>query len=270
MPYKIIKSPDLVPDDTYFTLADVEPKIEGNVITVPHGHGTWRSWGWPQANTTVLYNGKHICALLVGYSHKHRGGFGYFYYCDGVRIRWYDFSEKDRRTLLKRWAHKAPDWALDAKHRPGKLRSERAAKGSLSGSRQEPKIGYKLVRYLAVEETGFVQLASLYMPAFTYELGEDAGASGRAGPLYSFLSVEACREAFKTASWIGADICAVVKCEVWGRRKELAESASYGPKIATPHLRPLEIVEILERGPRAVVTDGNGTRNVYTVNIRQP
>ncbi len=116
---------DEVPDGTYFRVSSVEPRLDGDTLTVLDGQGSRRSWGRPGVTSTVVLNEDDLCAIHVGFYHKHGGGQFWRYYVpdeDGWRqAEWRELDDATRQRVLAAAEKKAPYWAKS----PGKLRSQR-------------------------------------------------------------------------------------------------------------------------------------------------
>ena len=98
----------------YFTLSEIAPVIEGSTITYLNGWGEKRYWGTPHVTATVFVRTNSFVALHMGYSHKHRGGQGYYYYVisDGEISR-KNFSQllAEQQYLVEQNVSSLPSWA---------------------------------------------------------------------------------------------------------------------------------------------------------------
>lgn len=212
-----------VPDQTYFTLTDVEPAASGNALTITHGNGTHRSWGKPGVDSTVVLNTATITAVHVGFHHKHRGGQGWFYFLKGERRTWAQLDEKRQKQVLAA-ASKAPGWAKA----PGKLKSERAAVAA------EKMTGYKLVGFAEGE------LVSLY-DGSVYTLGvkrSQAARSNHHGGFYAYADLELATGLLDSKLAWKYERLAVVEVALSGKIIHYDNG-----KLAATHITPLRIVE---------------------------
>lgn len=99
------------PDSTYFRMSDVAPEISQGALRLVNGTGTRRSWGAPRCESLVLFKGRSLVIVFVGFCHKHGGGQGWFYFKDGVRVLFRQLSPEDKVKVLKAFRDKAPDYA---------------------------------------------------------------------------------------------------------------------------------------------------------------
>jgi hypothetical protein len=234
--FRIVES-DQVPNQEYFTAADVEPKFQPEtpvshdaVITILNGKGKRRNQYQTGVTSTVVYKGRSLCAIHVGWHHKHRGGQQwYFYYAYG-RVAWKHLPDRLRREVRKR-LKRAPEWARS----PGKLSTERL------GPDRSVMLAYKVVRYAGGE------MASLYDPSVKYVLGErntQAVKPGQRGGFYAYPTAEQAYNLIRSNDIVDihrsiGDSVAVIEVELSGRRIYYNQ----GFKIAATHIRPLRILD---------------------------
>lgn len=229
-----IQKSDKIPDDTYFTLSDVEPVVNGNILTIYNGKGTRRNWGQPGADSSVVVNTGTFTAVHVGFHHKHRGGQGWFYYVSRERRTWAQLDDKQRKQVLAK-LHRAPAWA----HTPGKLSSER----------KKPTIE-KRTAYKLVELTDDSRLISLYDGVATeYVIGKtyrQAAKPRHQGGYYSFPTPEHAKaldhrvimEDGRGEYPTDSPTLALLEVSIGGRIIEYS-----GSKIASTSLKPIRILE---------------------------
>lgn len=225
-----IRTTNDIPDSTYFRMSDVEPFFaDDGALVISNGEGTRRSWGRPQVTSTVVVDTDAFVAVHVGFSHKHRGGQGWFYFVDGQRRTWAQLPD-DLRTLVLDNEHKAPYWAKS----PGKLRAE-TKKPS-----QSTQVAYKLVK---VEGD---RMLSLYDSTTEYTLGRRLAQKAQGdhqGGYYAYATAEQVRDAWTNKTLVparcteGVEQLALLKCEISGT------VISYGSKLAATYLKPVAVVE---------------------------
>lgn len=234
-----IKINDNVPDSTYFTMSDVEPVYDStsDTLTLVQGEGSRRSWGRPAVWSSVVFRGRDLVAVHVGFSHKHRGGQGWHYWQrqggTWIKVVWGKLSDTDRQKVLDRMSN-APSWAKA----PGKLRSE--AKPPASA---EKVTGYKIVK--ADGDT----LRSLYDNSVVYELGREYSERAQddhRGGFYFYTDMDAMLKAWGERNLVPArcleDVEHVAIIEVQARGRQI----SYGRKAAATYIRPLRVIELIE------------------------
>lgn len=231
-----ISQSDYVPDTTYFTMSDVAPNYDAelDVLTIYNGEGTRRSWGKPRVESTVVFRGRDLIAVHVGFSHKHRGSQGWHYFQregdNWQKITWAKLGDNDRKKILDR-ENRAPAWAKT----PGKLRKERRKPSTITA--------YKLVKF---ENE---RMISLFDPATEYELGvrmTEAVKPDHNGGYYAYPDkINLIREwdsrtlVPRKCSQNVAHL-ALIEVKLSGRMVE------YGHKIAATHLTPVRIVQKIE------------------------
>lgn len=218
------------PDSTYFSMSDVSPVLEGDTLTIWNGEGRRRSWGRPQTTSTVVVDTAEILAVHVGFSHKHRGGQGWFYFVQGERRTWGQLSD-DLRTIVLDHEHKAPRWAKS----PGKLRSQ------IKKPSESTQVAYKLVK---VEGD---RLLSLYDGSTEYTLNKrltQKAQDEHRGGYYAYASAEIVKAGWANRTLVpqdcyaGVEQVALLKVEIYGT------IIRYGTKLAATYLTPVEIVEV--------------------------
>lgn len=220
-----IKIDENVPDGTYFTLSNVEPRISGHSLIIYQGQGTRRSWGRPGVDSSVVVNTATFTAIHVGYHHKHRGSQGWFYYLNAERVVWSSLNDKRRKQVLDNVA-KAPGWTKC----PGELRTSRRAL-------QVRQTAYKAVQHCP---NG---LCSWYDPRITYTVGQIKCQSAKPdheGGLYSFPTIDAAVLFAKknVSPFVGWEI---LECQIWGK------TITYdNGKQASTYLLPVRILEKTE------------------------
>lgn len=226
---------DSIPDLTYFRLSDVAPEIEGDHLMIFHGKGTRRSWGAPQVNSTVVLQEDDLIAVFVGFSHKHKGGQGWFFFENGTRRTWGQL-DNDQRTRVLSAAKSAPSWAKS----PGKLKADtpRAA---------APRLAYK---YVDVRPDG--RMVSLWNGEGTeYKIGKrlaEAAKPYHQGGYYAYPTLEDAKSAYGNQklvpdwAWAGVRKIALIECEIGGRIVEYDNG-----KIAATYLKPIRVIETIDR-----------------------
>lgn len=227
-----------VPDYTYFAMSDVSPEYnpDTDTLTVYNGEGTRRSWGRPGVESTIVFRGRDLIAIHVGFHHKHRGGQGWHYFQQEKdswqKVSWGSLSDKDRKKILAR-ENKAPSWAKS----PGKLRTERRTPS------QNTITAYKLVK---IVEGRFV---SLYDQNTVYELNKrlaDKAQSDHEGGYYAYPTIEGLKRSWGDKSLVPKECyedvekLALLEVELGGRTIE------YGRKIAATYIKPLRLIETIE------------------------
>lgn len=106
------------PDRTYFTMSDVAPRLSQGTLRLINGKGTFRSWGAPKCESLVLFKGRSLIVVFVGFCHKHRGGQGWFYFRpDGTRVTFRQLAVAERKMVIGKVFSRAPHYARV----PGKL-----------------------------------------------------------------------------------------------------------------------------------------------------
>lgn len=228
-----IKTSSNIPDSTYFTMSDVSPEFDPITwtVTIFDGKGSRRSWGAPQVNSTVVVNNDDFVAVHVGFSHKHRGGQGWFYFNADERITWAKLSDEQRQLVLDA---KKPSWAKV----PGKLSSQK----------QKPaaniQTAYKLVKVL---DDG--RMVSLYDNKTVYSIGKrltQKAQDDHNGGFYAYPSVEGMmalwsnKELVPKRCYEDVNKVAVLEVEISGT------IVKYGGKVAATYLRPVKVLEIRE------------------------
>ena len=223
---------DDIPDTTYFRTSDAEPRLNNDTLIVLDGQGSRRSWGRPGVTSTVVLNEDDICAVHVGFYHKHGGSqFWRYYVPDGDKWRqaeWRELDDTMRLRILEAAEKKAPHWAKS----PGKLRSQR----------RKPTIHrtttWKVVR---VEEG---RMLSVYDGETEYRLGKtmrQKAEPAHGGGYYSYTRPpEELEEAFREGDVVGTPPpgrYAVLECEIWGRKIEYGDY-----KVASTYLRPVKVI----------------------------
>lgn len=249
-----------IPDGTYFTATDVAPEIlDGGEIAVYNGAGSRRSWGRPQVTSTVVVDTDEFAAIHVGFSHKHRGGQGWYYFDrkDDTtrRRRWAQLTDEQQALALDGYPTKAPGWAKT----PGTPRAARAKPSDTE------RTAYKLVEVDA--EGG---LRGLYDPTVVYTVGkrlteavgpsagvhddwQDGGATKvvHAGGFYSYPDAHLLRQKWDDGTLVPArcyqapKTIALIECRISGRIV-----AFPGGKQASTYLTPLEVVEVWQYAPQ--------------------
>lgn len=236
---------DYCPDGTYFTAADVEPTIEQDgTITIYNGHGTRRSWGAPQVNSTVILDECDLLAVHVGFSHKHRGGQAWYYYTsDGSetrRVKWAQLSDEVRQRILDAAAAKAPAWAKS----PGKLSSER------SKPADSARTAYKLVQ---MDDVG--RLISIYDGRTEYAIGKrlaERAEEDHNGGYYSHPTADQVMQLYRRNNLVpprrlhAGTRYALIECQIAGRLISYPNG-----KIASTYLTPLAIIDTFVHQPAA-------------------
>lgn len=107
-----------VPDSTYFCMSDVAPAFDGHTLRITNGKGRSRSWGAPKCESLVLFKGRSLIVVFVGFCHKHGGGQGWFYFRpDGVRVTFRQLSVVERKMVVRKVFSRAPGYARV----PGKI-----------------------------------------------------------------------------------------------------------------------------------------------------
>lgn len=99
---------------TYFKMSDVNPIIKsdtrGEYIQLCKGFGMPRSWGRAFVDTHILINTQSFIAVVCGYSHKHGGGQGWYYFekVDGQihRHTASQLSVCHRRQVYQAWGNR--------------------------------------------------------------------------------------------------------------------------------------------------------------------
>lgn len=241
-----INTSDYCPDGTYFTATDVQPDIQADgSVTLYNGRGTSRSWGRPQVTSTVVLDDCDLVAIHVGFSHKHRGGQGWYYYTtDGSetrRITWQQLPDEARQRILDACEAKAPNWAKE----PGKLRSE-YVKPAL-----RTMTSYKLVW---MEPDG--RMVSLYDGNTEYRIGKrlaEKAESDHNGGYYSHPTQQQVMRLWETSSLVpsrcvveGATY-AMIECEIGGTIIRYENG-----KLSSTYLTPIRVVETFTHQPQAV------------------
>ncbi len=239
-----IEYTDKVPDNTYFRLSEVQPQVEGNVITLFRGKGTRRSWGQPFVNSYLIYRQPEFVAILVGCRHKHGGGQGWFYFRqegDRIeRVKWPRLHDSLRIEILAGWNNRKDlHWSKP----PGKLRS-----------------GYKKPKRQAVTTYKAIDAErwrSLYDPTVIYELGHrltqavgtragenEYGEAYHDGGFYSHRKLDTLLELLQQGKLVpkskleGVKTLAIIKCQASGR-------IVYFPtgKLASTYIKPIRVVK---------------------------
>lgn len=233
-----IQTNDLPYDSTYFSMSDVSPEYDAttDTLTLFDGEGSRRSWGKPAVHSTVVFRGRDLVAVHVGFHHKHRGGQGWHYWQhqadQWVKVSWGQLDDTDRKKVLDR-EHRAPRWAKS----PGKLKSQRRNAG------QPTEIAYKLVK---LDDQG--RLISLFDGETEYTLNKRLTQKARRnhdGGYYAYPTIEGLKRARATGDLVpaeclqGVDRLALLKVELGGT------IINYGHKRAATYLTPLEIVETI-------------------------
>ena len=241
-----INTSDYCPDGTYFTATDVQPDIQNDgSVTIYTGHGQQRSWGRPQVKSAVILDECDLVAIHVGFSHKHRGGQGWYYYTtDGSetrRITWQQLPDEARQRILDAYQAKAPGWAKA----PGKLRTEYVKPS------QRTMTSYKLVR---MESDG--TLRSLYDGSTEYRIGKrlaEKAEADHSGGYYSHPTQERVMRLWDAGSLV-PDRCveegatyAMIRCEIGGTIIRYDNG-----KLSSTYLTPVEIVSTFTHQPAAV------------------
>lgn len=109
-----------VPDRTYFRMSDVAPNLDwlDKKLHLTNGKGRSRSWGAPKCESLVLFRGRSLIVVFVGFCHKHGGGQGWFYFRpDGVRVTFRQLSVVERKMVVRKVFSRAPGYARV----PGKI-----------------------------------------------------------------------------------------------------------------------------------------------------
>lgn len=244
-----IETHPLAYDSTYFTMSDVAPYYDENRdrLVIQNGKGTRRSWGAPSVTSTVVFRGRSLVAIHVGFSHKHRGGQGWHYWLhegeSWVKVAWGKLSDADRRKVLDR-TDRAPSWAKA----PGKLRKERRT------PTMNTVIAYKMV---AVRDGQYV---SLYDGNTTYEIGQrltQAAKSNHGGGYYAFPRIDGLMSLYRKGQLVpsecmaGVSTLAILEVELGGRIIEYPQDhwyyANKGPKkLAATYITPIQVVDTFE------------------------
>jgi len=224
---------DEIPSATYFRVADAEPQLDGDSLVVLDGQGSSRSWGRPGVTSTVVLNEDDLCAIHVGFHHKHGGGQFWRYYIphhggEWRQVQWRELEDDARQRVLAAAERSAPYWAKS----PGKLRAQRRNPAA------HRMTTWKVVRV----EDG--RMVSVYDGETEYKLGKtmrQAVQPSHGGGYYSYtLPPERLEEDFRAGDVVG-DLppgrYAVLEVEIWGR------TIKYGSnKIASTYLRPVKVV----------------------------
>jgi len=237
---------DQIPDNTYFTVTNIEPTVEDGTVTFPDGQGTGRGWGRPQANTTILIDDCDLLAALIGFSHKHGGGQFYRYYVPGKdgkpqRKTWRGLTEDEREMIRAAYDEKAPHWAKS----PGKLTPERKAPS------QDRFTAYKVLRQ--VSETEFLSLyddtAWTIGKRNAEAVGDDALSEydqRHAGGFYVHTDQARIVQLFKDNQLVPSSkvrpdaVHVLVECECYGRRAEFTSG-----KLAVTYCTPIKVIGTL-------------------------
>lgn len=234
-----------IPNSTYFTATDVEPVVNPDgSITVYQGEGTRRSWGRPQVTSTIVLDDCDLVAIHVGFSHKHRGSQGwYFFTTDGTttrRITWRHLPDEQRQRVLDN-LRQAPAWAK----MPGKL-SKDYVKPSMA-----TMTSYKLVRM-----DGERRMLSLYDGSTEYSIGKRLVEKARdehRGGYYSHPTIEQVKRLWAAGNLV-PDRCivegavyALIECEIAGTIVRYDNG-----KLSSTYLTPVRIVETFVHEPAAV------------------
>jgi hypothetical protein len=226
-----------VPDSTYFRISDVNPTLEGDTLTIYSGKGTHRSWGSPQVTSTVVVELPDFVVIHVGFSHKHRGGQGWYYYLNGARVTWQQLDDTYRQIVLDNKS-KAPAWAKI----PGGLKSQ-TAKPTI-----KTQTAYKLVRVL---DDG--RMVSLFDNCTEYAIGKrlaQKATEDHGGGYFSYDNVGVIwgkwigRELvpYKGIAWWDAINCvALLEVEISGR------IVNYGIKQASTYIKPVKVLEYWQK-----------------------
>lgn len=232
---KIIIDDEII-DSTYFTLSDVMPTLERTTLTIMNGKGTHRSWGTPSVTSTVVFNSTRLTAVHVGFTHKHRGGQGWFYYVEGERRSWAQLDETRRKLVLAN-LKRAPSWA----HKPGKLRSETSARIK--------KPPMRAVKIVMLGPTG--RMFSLYDASVQYTLGKrltEVARPDHGGGYYAYPSIDALIDSLSIGGLKGMvrshHGVAVIEVELSGRIIKYG-----GGKIAATHIKPVRILKEYKGSP---------------------
>lgn len=218
---------------TYFRMSDVSPQIDSLVceVVVTVGEGASRSWGRAKVNAHIIVDQPDFLACVVGFSHKHGGGQGWFYYQQGAvgdgasvisRRTAAQLSLDQRRLAMDAWENRSP--ALSWVKRPY---------AQVDPVRQAPQP--RVVAFKAVTRKDG-KLISYFDRETEYVLGKtlrQKALPGHGGGYYVFGSPELAR---KQASRYGEE-AVVLACEVWGG------CVQYGDKYAYTYLRPIEVIE---------------------------
>ena len=230
------------PDSTYFAMSNVAPKIEGEIIALTDGQGTRRSWGAPQTTSTVVFQNCEFIAVHVGFSHKHRGGQGWFYFINTengpARKTWAQLTE-DEQALVLANEDKAPRWAKSPGIRKSEVRKPTATIFT----------GYKIMR---MTDDG---LRSLYDNT-AWEVGkrngqavspkagtDDYGNTVHDGGFYVHRDARNVKELFENRT-LAPERCftpgayALVECECSGRAARFSSG-----KLAVTYCKPVAVIE---------------------------
>jgi hypothetical protein len=230
------------PDSTYFSMSNVAPKIEGDVIALTDGQGTRRSWGAPQTTSTVVFSNCEFVAVHVGFSHKHRGSQGWFYFVNAdtgpARKTWAQLTE-DEQDLVLANADKAPRWAKS----PGVRKAERKAASTTTFT------GYKVMRVTdgmrsLYDDTAW-EIGKRNGQAVSPQAGTDdwTGETLHDGGFYVHTDMRQVKELFEARTLAPArcftpGAYALVECECSGRVARFSNG-----KLAVTYCRPVTIVE---------------------------
>ena len=235
-----------VPNGTYFTQTDVEPRVlEDGSIRIYDGKGDYRSsWGAPSVTSTVVVNEDDFAVIHVGYNTKHAGGQQWYYYTtDGEqveRITWRQIPDETRQRILDAAKQFAPRWAKV----PGKLSTERKA------PQLRTRRSFKLVRMMDG------QMVSIYDGETVYEVGKRLMQKAEAGHRGGWYSHPTQRQVM--ALWRAGDLVpddcvvpgaayALIECEIGGTIVEYSNG-----KLASTYLTPLRVVETFVHQPAAM------------------
>lgn len=224
-----------IPDSTYFSMSDVEPHVHADTgeLVIFDGKGSRRSWGTPQVNSTIVINADDFTTVHVGFSHKHRGSQGWFYFVSGERKTWAQLPDERRQQVID--ARKsAPSWA---KH-PGKLRSE------VAKPNQNIRTAYKLVK---VEGD---RLISLYDGETEYMIGKRLAQKAQddhAGGYYAYPTAEGCMALWNAGTLVPEktrqNVARLAMLEVEMSGTIIAYGSS---KFAATYIKPVRVVEFVE------------------------
>lgn len=230
-----VKYSNDVPDSTYFTTGECEPRLVEDALICYDGKGSKRGWGAPGVTSTVVFQSTDLIAVHVGFHHKHGGGQFYRYFAvngEVKQIEWKSLDDDTRAAVLEAYEKNAPNWAKT----PGKLRSQYQT--------AQPKANlftaYKIVR---VEDDKFI---SLYDKTTTYEIGKtkvQASKPDHEGGWYVYRTEEV------KAEYLAGNIIntpksgkkALIKCECWGNRVGYDNG-----KISVTYCKPVGVIEVFE------------------------
>lgn len=224
-----------VPDSTYFTTGDCEPRLKDDTLVVYDGKGSRRGWGAPSVTSTVVFESTDLIAVHIGFHHKHRGSqFWRYFQINGEikQIEWKHLDDDTRAAVLEAYEKNAPSWAKE----PGKLRKDYLS----ANPKKNLFAAYKVMRVNDDDS-----LASLYDKSVTYEIGKtkvEQSKPGHSGGWYVYAG-EDVKERYLAGEIIDTPKPgkkALVRCECWGNK------VYYDSKIAVTYCKPVEIVEVFE------------------------